>query len=265
MVRWRAGDTDDVGAWLIVADEPHVKSMQPPAGEDEGLSAAMGLIRRAIGSRATDVHIDPVEDDACLVRFRVDGRVHDYCTMQAAVASAVTKQLKVMANVSLADPFQPNESRLKLPASVSRYEVRITTAPVVNGEAIALRLIDRDKLHRPLNELGLSATSYAAVYDMLHQRSGLVLIAGPTGAGKTTTAYSMLNVLFSEQQNIVSIEDPVELVVPFMRQLSVDKRHGLTMDAAFSAILRIGSGCAVYWRDPKCGSRASSNAGCRLR
>jgi type II secretory ATPase GspE/PulE/Tfp pilus assembly ATPase PilB-like protein len=117
--------------------------------------------------------------------------------------------------------------------------VRITTAPVANGEAIALRIIHCEKLYRPFNELGLSASSFTSVYRMLHQRSGLVLITGPTGAGKTTTAYSILNVLFTEQQNIISIEDPVELLVPFMRQLNVDQRHGFTMRAGLSTILRM--------------------------
>ena len=234
-------DTEDktVDRWEIRSANEEEVDFAASSDLDEGLSAAVGLIRRAIASRATDVHIDPAPSGSCRVRFRIDGRVQEYCTMQNDVAASVMKQLKVMANVSLADPFQPNESRLQLPRSVSNYEVRITTAPVVNGESIALRLIDCDKLYRPLNELGLSASSFAAVYEMLHRRTGLVLIAGPTGAGKTTTAYSMLNVLFSEQQNIVSIEDPVELLVPFMRQLSVDKRHGLTMDVALATVLRM--------------------------
>ena len=244
MVTWKGQDDslddDATGTWEIcVEEEPVIEFSENSPEAASGLTAAMGLIQRAIGSRATDIHIDPISDEVYQVRFRIDGRVNEYCKMQDDVAGPVVKQLKVMANVSMADPFQPNESRLKLPASISRFEVRMTTAPVVNGEAIALRLIDRDKLHLPLHELGLSTTSYAAVYDMLHRRTGLILIAGPTGAGKTTTAYSMLNVLFSEQQNIVSIEDPVELVVPFMRQLSINKRHGVTMDSALSTVLRM--------------------------
>jgi type II secretory ATPase GspE/PulE/Tfp pilus assembly ATPase PilB-like protein len=122
---------------------------------------------------------------------------------------------------------------------MARFEVRITTAPVPRGQAIALRVIDRDKLHRPLNELGLSPGSFSAAYRMLHRGSGLVLITGPTGAGKTTTAYSMLKVLVSEQQTIMSIEDPVELLVPFIRQLNVDERHGLTMKVGLSTLLRM--------------------------
>jgi general secretion pathway protein E len=165
--------------------------------------------------------------------------MHEFCRMQRQIAGATMKQIKLMANISLADPFHPSESRLQMPASIPGYEVRVTTAPVANGEAIALRLINSDKLNLPLHELGLSPQSFATVHRMLHQRSGLMLIAGPTGAGKTTTAYSIIHVLFNEHQKIISIEDPVELVVPYIRQINVDERHEFSMRSALSTILRM--------------------------
>ena len=215
-------------------------SFQPVSKESfDEMSPALSLLRRGFVARATDVHIDPDAEGNYAVRFRVDGRIEPFCTMQRDVAGSLIKQLKLLADISLADPFQPSESRLQLPPSMARFEVRITTAPVFRGQAIALRIIDRDKLHRPLNELGLSPGSFTAVYRMLHRGSGLVLIAGPTGAGKTTTAYSMLKVLVGQQQTIMSIEDPVELIVPFIRQLNVDERHGVTMKVGLSTLLRM--------------------------
>jgi type II secretory ATPase GspE/PulE/Tfp pilus assembly ATPase PilB-like protein len=231
------------------------------------VTAASSLLHRGIDARATDIHIDPKVPGEYVVRFRVDGKMQEYCRLQSDVARAIVKQFKVMANVSLADPFHPAESRLNLPPSLHQYEVRLTTAPVVNGEALALRLIARDKLYRPLNELGLTANAFATIYRMLHQKSGLVLVTGPTGAGKTTTVYSMLNVLFTEQQNIISIEDPVELVVPFMRQLNVDTLHGFTMRNGLSTILRMDPDVVFIGeiRDADAASIAMQAAACGKR
>lgn len=231
------------GRWKIqpgkVEAETSVQFHPVEEGFDGNATAAVSLIERAIESNATDIHIDPVSPHRYVVQFRVDGRMLEFCHLHEQVAGVTIKQLKLMANVSLEDPFQPHESRLTLPPSISGFDIRLTCAPVVSGEAIALRLINQEMLRLPLSEIGLSTQSFATVYRMLHRRSGLILISGPTGAGKTTTTYSIINVLVGEQQKIISIEDPVELVVPFMRQLSVDERHGLTARAALSTVLRM--------------------------
>lgn len=228
------------GHWRITPLELPASAFSPLLNLDlePETSSAISLIQRALEVDATDIHIDPI-DQEYTVQFRVDGRMHEYCRMQLPLAGSILKQIKLMANISLADPFHPSESRLLMPESISDFEVRVTTAPVAEGEAIAMRIINVQNLRLPLSEIGLTKSSFAAIYRMLHRRSGLVLIAGPTGAGKTTTAYSILNVLFNEQQKIVSIEDPVELIVPFMRQLAVDHRHEFTMNDALSTILRM--------------------------
>ncbi|QEF97207.1 Putative type II secretion system protein E [Stieleria maiorica] len=261
----------DRGHWSL--DPAPVEEAHPVnenSGDAEETTTAISLLRRAIEAEATDIHIDPLSRDEHVVHFRVDGKMQQFCTMHHNIATQAMKQLKLMANVSLSDPFRPAESRLDLPDSISTHEVRITTAPVAQGEAIALRLIDYEQSRRPLSELGLSQNSFASVYRMLHRRSGVVLISGPTGAGKTTTAYSILNVLFSEKQNIISIEDPVELIVPFMRQIDVDQRHGFTMAAGLSTILRMDpdvvfvgeirdqEGAKVAMHAASCGKRAFS-------
>jgi type II secretory ATPase GspE/PulE/Tfp pilus assembly ATPase PilB-like protein len=250
-VSWREDSPQDgldeatsTGRWTMASAaaggaEDSIRFLPDPDVTPDEMSPALSLLRRGVAARATDVHIDPDGAGNYVVRFRIDGRIEPFCTMQHDVAGTLIKQLKLLADISLADPFQPSESRLKLPPAMARFEVRITTVPVPEGQAIALRVIDRDKLHRPLNELGLSPASFAAAYRMLHRGSGLVLITGPTGSGKTTTAYSMLKILVSEQQTIMSIEDPVELLVPFIRQLNVDERHGLTMKVGLSTLLRM--------------------------
>ncbi len=244
LVRWREanqeGDAAAVGHWQLspVRSGETALNLRTPELELE-TTPAVSLIQRAIETNATDVHIDPVGEQSYTVQFRVDGRMQDFCRLQRQVAGTTMKQIKLMANISLADPFHPCESRLQMPASIPGYEVRVTTAPVANGEAMALRLINCDKLNLPLNELGLSPQAFASVHRMLHQRSGLILAAGPTGAGKTTTAYSIIHVLYAEHQKIISIEDPVELVVPYIRQISVDTRHDFSMRQGLSTILRM--------------------------
>ncbi len=262
---------DHQGHWQVHVEKADAAPASDEAAEDFAeTTTAISLLRRAIEAEATDIHLDPLSKEEYVVHFRVDGKMQQFCTMHHNIASQAMKQLKLMANVSLSDPFRPTESRLELPDSISTHEVRITTAPVAQGEAIALRLIDYEQSRKPLSELGLSQNSFASVYRMLHRRSGVVLISGPTGAGKTTTAYSMLNVLFSEKQNIISIEDPVELIVPFMRQIDVDQRHGFTMQAGLSTILRMDpdvvfvgeirdrEGAKVAMHAASCGKRAFS-------
>ncbi len=200
---------------------------------------ALNLLRRAVAARATDVHIDPYGQGEMRVRFRIDGQMEEFCRLHPHVGVPLIQQILIMAELNIADRFQPREGRLRLPRAFASWQVRVTTAPVPEGEAVALRLLSRDRLLRPLSDWGLSTDSFSAVYRMLHQQAGLVLATGPAGAGKTTTVYSMLNLLISEQRNVVSIEDPVELTVPFMRQINVEERHGVTMSSGLSTILRM--------------------------
>ncbi len=199
---------------------------------------ALSLLTRAINARASDIHLDP-QGDELLVRFRVDGRMRDYCKMSRAIGHSVATQLKLMANLDIADPFHPKEGRLTLPEAFQGVDVRITAVPVAVGEAISLRLLSRDRLVRPLQHLGLTSDALGLVQRMLGHGEGIVLVTGPTGSGKTTTMYSMLRALDDGSRNIVSIEDPVEFVTPSFRQLAVDLRHGITMTSGLKTLLRL--------------------------
>ena len=206
------------------------------AGEE---SAALDLIHRARELRATDIHIDPTESEHYAIRFRIDGRLQDYCRMDHYVVDSLVNQFKTMADLDIAEPFLPKEGRLRLPSSMNDLEARITTAPVTGGEAVALRLFSRENVFIRLDELGFSEPSLGAVQAMLRQGEGLVVVTGPTGSGKTTTVYSMLQTLSSSDQNIVSIEDPVEFSALSIRQMSVDQRHGVTLTSGLKTLLRM--------------------------
>lgn len=215
---------------LLPEEEPLVESEYAPA---------LDLIQRAATQRATDIHIDPAEGSNYQVRFRIDGHLQHYCHLDRDIAERLMQQLTVLANLDIADPFRPKEGRLRLPAAMPDVEARITTSPVSGGEAVAVRLFTRETGFHRLDQLGLSEHALAAVNSMLRRGEGIVLVTGPTGSGKTTTVYSMLETLLCEEQNIVSIEDPVEFPVAFVRQMEVDARHGITMASGLRTLLRM--------------------------
>jgi type II secretory ATPase GspE/PulE/Tfp pilus assembly ATPase PilB-like protein len=235
---------------IVVRSEVPADAAQPPVEElsaesfvpvitsRDQATPALDLITRAVALGATDIHIDPVGREYS-ARFRIDGGLQRYCKLDSDVAGHLIQQYKTMALLDIADPFHPQEGRLRLPSSLPDLEARITTSPVALGEAVALRLFERDSVFRPLDRLGLSQRSLADIDEMLRRSEGLVLVTGPTGSGKTTTVYSMLETLGTGERNIVSIEDPVEFPASFVRQMEVDERHGVTMTSGLRTLLRM--------------------------
>lgn len=221
------------------ADEGATLAAQFADASPNDLGPALDLLNRAAAVRATDIHLDPWDGDEYLIRFRIDGRLARYCSLGNDIAEHLIHRFKLMASLDIADPFRPKEGRLKLPVAMSDLEVRITTSPVAGGEAMALRLFSRGALFRQLTGLGLNEAALANVDSMLRQGEGIVLVTGPTGSGKTTTVYSMLAEFSGGARNIVSIEDPVEYHVPFVRQMSVDERHAVTMTSGLKTLLRM--------------------------
>jgi len=226
------------GTWHI-APVATLKDGEAPVFERKPeTSPAIDLVMRALALRATDVHIDAV-GNCHSVRFRIDGRLERYCQLDTDVASHLIQQFKTLARLDIADPFHPQEGRLRLPPDMAHLEVRITISPVVSGEALALRIFDRESVFRPLERLGLSERSMSVIDGITQRAEGLVLVTGPTGSGKTTTVYSLLEALGRRERNIVSIEDPVEFPASFVRQMEVDERHGVTMTRGLRTLLRM--------------------------
>ncbi len=220
--RPRLTDVDELYQRLRVSDVP-----------------AVDLIARASSLRATDVHIDPQTPEEYAVRLRIDGQLSQYCSLSKGVAEHLIHQLLVLARLDQATPFKAREGRLYLPEGLTNLEVRITASPVDGGEAVSLRIFSPDRIDLAVDCLGLSEYSLAIVNRLIHRAHGLVLVTGPTGSGKTTTVYSILSAFRSQNLNIISIEDPVEFNVPFVRQMSVDVQHGQTMTSGLKTMLRM--------------------------
>lgn len=204
-----------------------------------GDSAALDMITRAMSLRATDIHIDPADDQEYQVRLRIDGVVKPYCKLDSRVAEQLLHQFMTLAQVDQSDPFHAKEGRIELPAVINDVEIRLTTAPVAGGQAMAMRLFAKQNIDFPLEQLGFPSQGLSTVKQILEGQEGLVLVTGPTGSGKSTTVYSMLKSFGKENRNIVSIEDPVEFAVPFVRQMSVDEKHGITMTSGLRTLLRM--------------------------
>ncbi len=209
------------------------------SGSGPDANRVIELLRRAIQWRATDVHIDTVGADRVWIRFRVDGKLQTFCHLDQNLAAPLLMQLKLMADLDTTQTFEPLEARLKLPPALGGIEVRVTIVPACEGDAVALRLLKHEAIPRPLGTLGMSEATLSSVETMLHHRPGLVLVTGPTGTGKTTTVYAMLQALGAGDHNIVSIEDPVEYRVPGIRQLSVNARHNMTLTRGLKTLLRM--------------------------
>ena len=246
----------DMSQSVTVQDEADGKYQSLKSSD----SPALDLIARAVSLRATDVHLDPMDDLQYQVRFRIDGNIIPYCSVDRSVAEHLMHQYLTLARIDHAEPFRPREGRLQLPPAMRDIESRLTATPVAGGEAMSLRLFAKDNVFLPLEELGFSEAGLSTIQKILRGSEGLVLVTGPTGSGKTTTVYTMLQFYGSKDRNILSIEDPVEFDVPFVRQMNVDERHGITMTSGLRTLLRMDPDIIFVGeiRDPE-------NAGIALR
>lgn len=196
------------------------------------------LLRRAVAERATDVHLDPT-DAGKLVRFRVDGVIHTKEPVPFELRGKLLNQLKVCCNFDIAKTFAPLEGSLHFLDGGIPHEVRVTVVPIGSREAIHLRFTSVGR-HRPgLGELGFDPEEIQTLRSVLAAPSGLVLVAGATGAGKSTTLYALAEMLDLKSRVAAAIEDPVEFRLPHVRQLQVDEFHKISMDAGLRVLLRM--------------------------
>ena len=198
------------------------------------------IIREAIVERATDIHVEPLENDL-RIRYRIDGILHQVAVppQLLILQSAIISRLKVMAHMDIAERRLPQDGRINLTTDAGAIDVRVSTIPTVNGESISLRLLFRsESVSFGLDRLDMSKKQIATVEGLLAQPNGIILVTGPTGSGKSTTLYSFLTSINAVTRRIITIEEPVEYRLPGVSQIDVKSEIGLTFATGLRAILR---------------------------
>ena len=198
------------------------------------------IIREALTERATDIHVEPLENDL-RIRYRVDGILHEIAVppQLRVLQSAIISRLKVMAHMDIAERRLPQDGRINLTTVAGAIDVRVSTIPTVNGESISLRLLSRtETLTFGLDRLDMGARQMAEMKKMITLPNGIILVTGPTGSGKSTTLYSFLSSINQPSRRIITVEEPVEYRLPGISQIDVKSEIGLTFANGLRAILR---------------------------
>ena len=226
------GSTVDVGNL-----EQYVKlssGMELSSSDQHIKSAVNHLIQYALEQRASDIHVEP-KRNICLIRYRIDGVLHTIYKLPKAVHAAVTSRIKALARLDIAEKRRPQDGRIKIGRQGGKEaELRVSTIPVAFGEKTVMRILDPDIIFQDLDGLGFSRRDRVVYNSFMTSPHGIVLVTGPTGSGKSTTLYSTLKKIASPETNIVTVEDPVEMVYEEFNQIAVQAQ----IDVTFSTILR---------------------------
>ncbi len=195
------------------------------------------LLLEAVKERASDIHIEPYEREL-EVRFRVDGILKKILTPPKIIHEALISRIKILANLDIAEKRLPQDGRIRVVVGGKDIDIRVSVTPTFFGERAVLRILDRMKGIMSLEELGLSDKKLELFSSLLTRSNGIILVTGPTGSGKTTTLYGSLLKIYSEEKNIITIEDPVEYQIKGVGQIQVNPKINLTFAAGLRSILR---------------------------
>ncbi|MCL5012267.1 MAG: GspE/PulE family protein [Patescibacteria group bacterium] len=195
------------------------------------------LISHATYLNASDIHIEAMQDDV-MVRFRIDGILHEVITMPKQVHAAIVARIKLLSALKVDEHQKPQDGRFRFSFGQGVVDVRVSVIPTLYGEKVVMRLLASSQRPLSLNELGLSEAMEQVVQDNIKKTYGIVLVTGPTGSGKTTTLYSILNILNRPEVNIVTIEDPIEYNIKYINQTQINPLAGITFASGLRSILR---------------------------
>jgi len=195
------------------------------------------LIVQGVKDRASDIHIEPNEK-GLLIRFRIDGMLHDVRTLPNTIKSAVVSRIKILAKMDIAERRLPQDGRFQVKFGTREVDLRVSTIPTVLGEKVVLRLLDKSKGLIKLEQLGFTTKQLEEFKSIIFKSYGIILLTGPTGSGKTTTLYAALNQVNSKDKNIITVEDPVEYKLNRINQIQIKPKIDLTFANTLRSILR---------------------------
>lgn len=195
------------------------------------------LLKHAILQRASDIHIEPLEKEV-LVRYRIDGILRDAMILPKNAADGIVARIKVLSNLKLDEHRLPQDGRFKVETDEYKYSVRVSILPVFDGEKVVMRLLPETAKAFTLEQLGFRGEALEILHSNLRKPLGMILVTGPTGSGKTTTLYSMMEILNTPAVNISTVEDPIEYKMPRINQTQVNPKIGLTFASGLRSLLR---------------------------
>jgi type IV pilus assembly protein PilB len=195
------------------------------------------LVTQAIQDRASDIHIEPTERDV-LVRYRIDGVLHEMQRAPKQIQSGVISRLKIMSEIDIAERRKPQDGRMSVTHNGRKIDLRVATLPTVWGEKVVMRILDNSTATLDLRELSFLDDNFETFQRSYTKPYGMILVTGPTGSGKSTTLYATLNVVSRPEINVITVEDPVEYRLAGINQVQVNPKAGLTFASALRSILR---------------------------
>ena len=195
------------------------------------------IVGQALRDRSSDIHIEPL-DDRLRVRFRVDGHLIESFSLPLSAHNALISRLKIMSEMNIVEKRAPQDGQFSTKVDGKEIDVRVSSVATVFGEKIVMRILDKSKSMVSLGQLGMPAETYKTYSKLVHAPFGMVICAGPTGAGKTTTLYATLLEINSTGKNVTTVEDPVEYVFPGINQVQTNAKAGLTFATGLKALLR---------------------------
>ena len=219
------------------SDELTVERLRSMVEEAPIVRIVNQVLHQAIGEDASDIHFEPRDHDV-LVRFRIDGLLHDMMTAPKQIQAALMSRIKILASLDIAERRLPQDGHIHLRRDGKKYDLRVSTMPTVLGEKIVIRVLTQSSTRVSLNEIGFPADLLSRWEDLIARPYGMIIATGPTGSGKTTTLYSTLDRINTRERNVVSIEDPVEYRMPRVNQVQVNPKAGLTFASGLRSMLR---------------------------
>ena len=213
------------------------------------VSLVSTMISTAVREDASDIHFEPRADHS-VMRYRIDGILHDLMQAESAVHSAIVSRIKILANLDIAERRIPQDGRIRATVLGRSIDLRVSTVPTPKGEKVVLRLLDDKNIRIGLDDLGFEEETLNRWVAEIENPHGIILVTGPTGCGKTTTLYSSLQKMDRERLNISTVEDPVEYELDGITQIQVHEKIDMTFSKALRALLRQDPDVCFTWRNP---------------
>lgn len=241
--RWYEADVDIQGEEEDLSSSAEEDLWEDPeqlrdlASEAPVIRLVNHLISKALEVKASDIHFEPFRE-SLKVRYRIDGVLHDVESISKKLQPAITSRVKLMGKMNIAEMRLPQDGRIKVKEGSREVDIRVSTLPTLFGESIVLRLLNREEVRLELTSLGLSSELLERFSRIISLPYGMVLVTGPTGSGKTTTLYAVINRINSPDKKIITVEDPVEYQLDGVNQIHVKTKIGLTFASALRTILR---------------------------